>query len=196
MLDARRDDLPERTQQALDVVVGQVRRFDQMVIDLLELSRIDAGAADLNAEEVDLDDAVPRMSPSATASATSDRGRHRRCRRDASSTSVRFERILANLLENARQHGGGPTRITIEPSPGQRSVLIAVEDAGPGVRPASGTASSSASPAAARPGIASAPGSAWRWSPSTPPPSAARHGSRIARRRRPLRRPLAYGGGR
>ncbi|HKA04676.1 MAG TPA: histidine kinase dimerization/phospho-acceptor domain-containing protein, partial [Acidimicrobiales bacterium] len=43
VLDARRDDLPSRSQQALDVVTSQVRRFDQMVLDLLEISRLDAG---------------------------------------------------------------------------------------------------------------------------------------------------------
>ncbi|HRE02879.1 MAG TPA: histidine kinase dimerization/phospho-acceptor domain-containing protein, partial [Ilumatobacteraceae bacterium] len=52
VLDARRDDLPERTRQALTVVVDQVRRFDQMVLDLLELSRLDAGVTDLNLEEL------------------------------------------------------------------------------------------------------------------------------------------------
>src|SRR5690606_7598255 len=31
VLDAKRADLPDRTQQALDVVVSQVRRFDAMV---------------------------------------------------------------------------------------------------------------------------------------------------------------------
>ena len=46
---------------------------------------------------------------------------------------MRFERILGNLLENATTHGGGPKRITIEPSPVRRSVLLAVEDEGPGV---------------------------------------------------------------
>ncbi|MEZ5259963.1 MAG: HAMP domain-containing protein, partial [Ilumatobacteraceae bacterium] len=35
VLDARRADLPDRSQQALDVVVNQVRRFDQMVLDRL-----------------------------------------------------------------------------------------------------------------------------------------------------------------
>ena len=55
VIDGRRGELPDRTQQALDVVVGQVRRFDAMVIDLLELSRIDAGATDLHTEEVDIE---------------------------------------------------------------------------------------------------------------------------------------------
>ena len=45
---------------------------------------------------------------------------------------LRFERILANLLQNAEVHADGPVRITIGTTvPG--SVDIAVEDAGPGV---------------------------------------------------------------
>ena len=61
VLDGRRTDLPERSQQALDVVVSQVRRFDHMVMDLLELSRIDAGSAELHREEVQLRELVPRI---------------------------------------------------------------------------------------------------------------------------------------
>jgi signal transduction histidine kinase len=132
VLDARRGDLPDRTQQALDVVVGQVRRFDSMVIDLLELSRLDAGATDTNLEEIDLVDLCDRVSQRFGYGELPIEV-HRRARRRAMMDRVRFERILGNLLENATIHGGGPTRISIEPSPHKRSVLIAVEDAGPGV---------------------------------------------------------------
>src|SRR5688500_6422423 len=132
VLDGRRDDLPERTQQALDVVVSQVRRFDAMVIDLLELSRIDAGATDLNPEVVDLVDLCDRVSQRYGYGDLPIEV-HRRAKREALVDRVRFERILGNLLENATTHGGGPTRITIEPSPVKRSVLMAVEDEGPGV---------------------------------------------------------------
>jgi signal transduction histidine kinase len=132
VLDARRDDLPDRSQQALDVVVSQVRRFDAMVIDLLELSRIDAGATDLNPEVVDLVDLCDRVSQRYGYGDLRIEV-HRRAKREALVDRVRFERILGNLLENASTHGGGPTRITIEPSPVKRSVLMAVEDEGPGV---------------------------------------------------------------
>jgi signal transduction histidine kinase len=132
VLDGRRADLPERSQQALDVVVSQVRRFDSMVIDLLELSRIDAGATDINLEEVDLVDLCDRVSQRYGYGELPIEV-HRRARRRAMVDRVRFERILGNLLENATTHGGGPTRITIEPSPVKRSVLMAVEDEGPGV---------------------------------------------------------------
>ncbi len=45
---------------------------------------------------------------------------------------LRFERILANLLENAREHAGGPTRVKVEPH-GRHGIALSVDDAGPGV---------------------------------------------------------------
>jgi two-component system, OmpR family, sensor histidine kinase MtrB len=131
VLDARRGDLPERTQQALDVVVGQVRRFDDMVIDLLELARIDAGATDVNGEIVDLPGLCERAAQSFGYPELPVE-MHRRASREAWLDKLRFERILGNLLENAANHGGGPLRISIEPG-GRGSVLMAVEDGGPGV---------------------------------------------------------------
>ena len=136
VIDGRRGELPDRTQQALDVVVGQVRRFDAMVIDLLELSRIDAGATDLHTEEVDLEALCRRIAARNGFSelpidVTRDPGTN-----GAAVTALidkmRFERIVANLLENAPHHGGGPVRISIEPTDGP-FLLVAVEDAGPGV---------------------------------------------------------------
>jgi signal transduction histidine kinase len=131
VLDGRRDDLPDRTQQALDVVVSQVRRFDHMVMDLLELSRIDAGSNELHREEVDIRELIPRIA-------------HRYGFGDVPVEiaeqmpavvrldKLRFERVLANLLENAREHGGGPVRVAIDRH-GAGGMVLAVDDAGPGV---------------------------------------------------------------
>lgn len=132
VLDAKRADLPDRTQQALDVVVSQIRRFDDMVIDLLELSRLEAGAHDLHPESVDLVDLADRVSQRFGYGELPIEV-HRRAKRRALVDRVRFERILGNLLGNATNHGGGPIRISIEPSPIKKSVLLAVEDGGPGV---------------------------------------------------------------
>ena len=131
VLEVRRDEMPERARQAVDVIVSQIRRFDGMVLDLLELSRIDAGAADLHLETLAIAELCRRIAghaglaavpidvdPNAPTAARVDR--------------VRFERVLANLLANADQHAGGPVRIAVEEGePG--FVLVAVEDAGPGV---------------------------------------------------------------
>jgi signal transduction histidine kinase len=132
VLGARRDEMPERARQAVDVIVSQIRRFDEMVLDLLELSRIDAGAADLHLETINIAELCRRVAghagfadvpidvdSSAPVAARVDR--------------VRFERVLGNLLANAEQHAGGAVRIAVEPSePG--FVAVAVEDGGPGVR--------------------------------------------------------------
>lgn len=132
VLDARRGELPERTQQALDVVVSQVRRFDDMVIDLLELSRLDAGATEIELDDVDLGQLAERIAsrlgfadlPVEVADGVPKR---------VTTDKVRVERIITNLVENADNHGGGPVRISIEPARDDTDVLIAVEDNGPGV---------------------------------------------------------------
>ena len=49
VLENRRDELPERAQTALDLLSADVDRFQQLVEDLLEISRFDAGAVKLRA---------------------------------------------------------------------------------------------------------------------------------------------------
>jgi two-component system, OmpR family, sensor histidine kinase MtrB len=52
VMDARRDDMPERAQVALDLLKSDVVRFQGLVEDLLEISRFDAGAVRLHMEEL------------------------------------------------------------------------------------------------------------------------------------------------
>lgn len=131
VLDARRADLPERSQQALDVVVNQVRRFDQLVLDLLELSRLDVGVADVHRDELHLREVLPRIA-ARHGYADVPVEVHPRANDAISIDKLRLERIVGNLLENASIHAGGAARISIEPGP-DRTVLLAVEDGGPGV---------------------------------------------------------------
>ena len=131
VLDGRREDLPDRTRQALDVVVSQVRRFDHMVMDLLELSRIDAGSTELHREEMDMRELVPRIAQRygfGDVPIEVDKKTPTLIRLD----KLRFERILANLLENAREHGGWPVRVSLDVQ-GRNAVVLCVDDAGPGV---------------------------------------------------------------
>jgi signal transduction histidine kinase len=132
VLDARRDDLPARSQQALDVVTSQVRRFDQMVLDLLEISRLDAGVTEFNPEPVLLGDMVRRIAARYGFESVPVWVDHRWAERPVAIDKRRLERILANLLDNAQQHGGGPTRIAIDDG-ANGAVNLVVEDAGPGV---------------------------------------------------------------
>jgi two-component system sensor histidine kinase MtrB len=131
VLARRRDDLPERARVALDVLVRQLDRFGRLVLDLLEISRLDTGTADRHVDLVDLADLARRT---AVAAGFGDL----EVRTEPASADVRAEvdrrhvdRVLVNLLENAERHGGGPRRLLVEATGG--TVTVHVDDAGPGV---------------------------------------------------------------
>ena len=130
VMQSRRDDLSDRNKQAFDIIASQVRRFDRTVLDLLELSRLDAGAGKSQEEVVNLADLVKRVAqrhgftevPFASNLAEND---------ETVLDKRRIERIVLNLLENARDHAGGATAISIAGN--EKELHIAVEDLGAGV---------------------------------------------------------------
>ncbi len=134
VLEARRDDLPQRAQQALDLVAAEVRRFQRMVGDLLEISRIDAGSADLDVSDVEVGELVRRSSRLITRDSVPIQMDAEAAALHVAADKRRFERVIANLLENADRYGGGVTRLAVE-STGS-CVRFLVDDEGPGVQPA------------------------------------------------------------
>ncbi len=135
VLDRGRDDLADRSRQALDVVVNQVRRFDQMVLDLLEISRLDAGRADVHIEPLLLGPFISKVATRYGFEALPVVVDHRWFDRPVTADRRRLERVVANLLLNAQHHGNGPVRVVVEHVDAS-TVHLAVEDNGPGVEPA------------------------------------------------------------
>jgi two-component system, OmpR family, sensor histidine kinase MtrB len=136
MLDARKADLPDRSRQALELLVGQTKRFHQMVLDLLEISRLDAGAADLHTEPVLLDQFVSRVASRYGYAHVPVITEPRWQQQPVVVDRRRLERALANLLGNAENHAGGPVQMTLSGANdacGHHVVRVGVEDAGPGV---------------------------------------------------------------
>jgi signal transduction histidine kinase len=129
VLHRRRDRLDERTAKAADLVVDEVARFQHLVTDLLELARADQAPDLVPVDVADLarqlcrargaDDAIVTLTPGSTARWQVDRRR--------------FEQVLANLLDNADRHGGGPTAIRLGREHGTN--FLEVDDEGPGVLP-------------------------------------------------------------
>lgn len=134
ILESHRHELPARSRQALDLLSAELRRFDRMVDDLLEISRVDTGSAELSLDEVEVGELVRQAAAAAGAGAVSlevdDAVAGRRLLVD----KRRFERVVANLVDNAAQYAGGVSRIALEPAPG--GVRLVVADRGPGVAPA------------------------------------------------------------
>lgn len=132
VLQTRRDEMPERSQAALDLLVEDVERFQVLVADLLEISRFDSGSARLDLETVD----VAEFLRQAVHAATDDDvpvivDGERTGRLIVDVDKRRIARVVANLLDNAAKYADGATAVRVR-SLGDR-VEIAVEDAGPGV---------------------------------------------------------------
>jgi two-component system, OmpR family, sensor histidine kinase MtrB len=133
LLASRRDDVAERTQPVIDVLVSQTEHFRQLVLDLLEISRFDAGAAEMNVTDVDLPEFIAQVAETyGVIPIDSTRLARRVVRLDRR----RVERILANLLQNAQNYAGGATGIVVTSLLGEGGkpvVRIAVDDAGNGI---------------------------------------------------------------
>lgn len=137
VMEARRDEIPDRAQAALDLLSGDVIRFQGLVEDLLEISRFDAGAIRLHMEELlaaeFVRQAIAVSSLPNTAVLVSERAELALIRGDRR----RLARVMANLIDNARAYGGGEPVVSIivlNPDDEPIShILIVVEDRGPGV---------------------------------------------------------------
>lgn len=131
VLKGRAAELSDRNRQALDIIANQVRRFDRTVLDLLELSRLDARAGQDYAEELHLAPLVERIAARhgyGDVLVVSDLGENDVVVVDRR----RIERILLNLLDNARDHAGGASEIMLS-SDDANALLVIVDDNGPGV---------------------------------------------------------------
>jgi two-component system, OmpR family, sensor histidine kinase MtrB len=128
VLHRRRAELPEAARRAVDLLAADVQRFQQMVVDLLEISR---GDQDPDARELEACD-VAELVRHSTANHSGLPPLHV----DPPPPLVladrrRLDRVVANLLDNAERHGGGVTRLAVLHRDGR--ARLEVEDAGPGV---------------------------------------------------------------
>jgi signal transduction histidine kinase len=130
VVEARRHELPERAQMALDLLSAEVRRFRRLVDDLLEISRLDAGLGDLNNVEVTFGPLVEHTVAATRHDVLVDIPLAVAARR-VMVDKLRFERVVANLLENADRYAGGATRVVADANGAWGRV--AVEDRGPGI---------------------------------------------------------------
>jgi signal transduction histidine kinase len=129
VLEARRQELSERSQTALTLLSDDLERFTRLVVDLLEISGYDAGAAALDLSEVQVAQFL-----SATTRGIGPVPLHMPPRSEnlmIRADKRRLARLISNLLDNADRYGGGATSIVVE---NDGPILrIAVEDGGPGI---------------------------------------------------------------
>jgi signal transduction histidine kinase len=133
---------PEARAELLAAMHGQVGRLQKLAIDLLDLSRLDAGSFELEQDRVDLAE-VARMVTREFEPAVrrgdadiqlrmADGGVEVTCDRE------RVAQIMRILVDNAIRHTPGGTHVTISASRRNGAAKVTVADSGPGID--SGTA--------------------------------------------------------
>lgn len=126
LLERHSDQLPDREAGLVAVLVQQVRRMSQMLLDLLEISRISADDPP-QWESADIATLCRETAQQRGVDPELVIGDHPVVRTDAR----RLERIVGNLIDNAERHGDGVVQIVIQREPG--AVVVMVDDAGPGL---------------------------------------------------------------
>ncbi|MBB4933875.1 two-component system sensor histidine kinase MtrB [Lipingzhangella halophila] len=132
-----REDLDPSMSRSVELLQGQLERFEELLGDLLEISRHDAGAATLTIESVDIRDSVLKAVSDAEQIAER-RGIKVVLRLPAEPCTAEFDqrrinRILRNLIVNAIEHSEG--KDVIVTAAGDRdAVAVAVRDFGVGLK--------------------------------------------------------------
>jgi two-component system, OmpR family, sensor histidine kinase KdpD len=151
---------PSEREELAGVIVGETRRLSRLVENLLDLSRLEAGAAEPNREWTSVEEVLERaqedltatpLAPSATPAAghapvpaSAQEELHLSIDRDlplVRADPTQLERAFVNVLENARRHSGGhPVSVrarAVRTLAGEGDRLIVrVVDRGPGIPPA------------------------------------------------------------
>ncbi|WP_018541750.1 ATP-binding protein [Streptomyces sp. MspMP-M5] len=126
VLEEEADSLDPMIAPAVQLVVSETRRLNDLVENLMEVTRFDAGTARLVLDDVDVADQVTACIDARAwldaVELDADRGTMARL------DPRRLDVILANLIGNALKHGGSPVRVSVRTEPTEG----APEEAGAG----------------------------------------------------------------
>jgi signal transduction histidine kinase len=135
LVSARSEDLPPRSRHAVELLDAEVRKLQELVEDLLELGRAEAGVADLQVERVGLRELVVKTLEANHVAgipvSVDVNGSVNGSELFATVDKRRLERVLTNLITNAESHGGRLSGVRIAAR--DNVVHIAVDDDGPGI---------------------------------------------------------------
>jgi two-component system sensor histidine kinase MtrB len=128
-LDAETGSVDPMIEPAVRLVVSETRRLNNLVENLMEVTRFDAGTARLVLDDVELADQITACIDARAwldaVDLDAERGLHARV------DPRRLDVILANLIGNALKHGGSPVRVSVREA--AEEIVIEVQDHGPGI---------------------------------------------------------------
>jgi len=136
VLHEARDGFDPETRRAAELLQTELDRFETLLVDLLEISRFDAGAAVLDLDDVNLTDVVRRVIDS-TRSLEEQRNTRVTVRAPetpciAEADVRRLERIIRNLVTNAIDHAES-REVVVTVAADDQAAAVAVRDHGVGL---------------------------------------------------------------
>ncbi|GGX16112.1 sensor histidine kinase [Streptomyces noursei] len=135
VLEEEADSLDPMIAPAVQLVVSETRRLNDLVENLMEVTRFDAGTARLVLDDVDVADQVTACIDARAwldaVELDADRGIVARL------DPRRLDVILANLIGNALKHGGSPVRVSVRTEPAEPAAAVPAAE---GAEPAEGPA--------------------------------------------------------
>ena len=124
------DGMPLEARRAAELLVGDVARLRGLIEDLTALASLDVGREEVRLESVDLgaliDGTVRSRGWEGRISVRSEPV-------DVRTDRSRVDRIVANLISNALDHGGG--EVMLRAGCDEEGPFVEVADAGPGIAP-------------------------------------------------------------
>ncbi|HWF56365.1 MAG TPA: HAMP domain-containing sensor histidine kinase [Solirubrobacteraceae bacterium] len=127
---------PETRRRFLEQVKDQVARLRKLSVDLLDLSRLEAGSLELRPEQVDLGELARSVSAEFVPTlAQHDAHLELRlpARAEANCDPVRIAQIMRILIDNALTHTPPGTRIVVTAGREDGHIRVAVRDDGEGI---------------------------------------------------------------
>ncbi|MGH9264299.1 MAG: ATP-binding protein [Acidimicrobiales bacterium] len=129
MLAEEVDGMRPEARRVAELLIDDVHRLEALVLELLELARLDAGQEEVHLEVLSMPQAVGAVL--ATWDGHSPVGHASGPHVDVLADRVRFKRVISNLVANAVQHGDGDVEIVWRCEDGM--VAVDVLDRGPGL---------------------------------------------------------------
>jgi signal transduction histidine kinase len=131
ILGRRRHRMPDDAIDTFEMLSARVASFEGLVLDLLEISRLDAHAINLDLEELDAEQFLEKVLEAAGASSAAVRVVPPGTRFTADRR--RLAQAVSNIAQNAARYAGGLTAATLEAD--GDGVAIHLDDGGPGIPP-------------------------------------------------------------
>ena len=132
------DDLDAETRRGVKIISGEAKRLTEMVVDLLDFTRLQDDRLTLNVEMTDIraefEDTVYMYS-----SRLSQEGIQLECLYNEDEIPEipcdpkRMRQVFLNILDNAAKHGGEGKRIEANMKFEEDSVVVRIRDYGPGI---------------------------------------------------------------